>query len=126
MELDLSRRNIYCAAETYYSNYEIIHRTLCKFNESTIFCSTSNRRFYILLRNIANFLDIPIVVSWPSAEYDLDSFLKSCDTMIFFTTETDAESNELMYNIIDDDNSGFDQMIICNDDGAGVYENNTG
>jgi len=126
MELNLSHRNIFCAAETYYSSYEIIHRTLNMFNECTIFCSTSNPKFYILLRNIANFLNIPLVVSWPSVEFDLDSFLEPCGTMIFFTTETDAESNELMYTIIDDENSGFDQIIVCNDNGAGVYENNTG
>ena len=95
------------------------------FNESTIFCSTWNRRFYVLLRNIAQFVDIPMVINHPS-DKDLDSFLKPCDTMMFFTTETDAESNELMYNIIDDEGSEFDQIVVCNDDGVGVYENNTG
>ena len=125
MELDLSHRNVYCAAETHYSDFRIIHRTLEMFNDSEIFCSSSNRRFYVLLRNIAQFVGIPLIVNHPSHS-DLDSFLKPCDTMMFFTTETDAESNELMYNIIDDENSGFDQIIVCSDDGAGVYENSTG
>ena len=57
---------------------------------------------------------------------DLDSFVKPCDTMIFFTNDQDAESNKLMYNIIDDENSGFDQIVVCTDDGVGMYENNTG
>jgi hypothetical protein len=66
-----------------------------------------------------------MIISHPS-DNDLDLFLKPCDTMIFFTDEQDAESNEMMYNIIDDENSGFDQIIVCSDDGAGVYANNTG
>ena len=57
---------------------------------------------------------------------DLDSFVKPCDTMIFFTNDQDAESNKLMYNIIDDEDSEFNQIIVCNNDGVGVYENNTG
>ena len=125
MELDLYRRYVYCAAETHYSNYEIIHTTLNLFDDSTIFCSSWNRTFYTLLRNIAQFVSVPMIISHPS-DNDLDSFLKPCDTMIFFTDKQDAESNEMMYNIIDDENSGFDQIIVCSDDGAGVYANNTG
>ena len=125
MELDLHRRNVYCAAETNYSNYAIIHKTLNMFDESTIFCSSWNRTFYILLRNIAQFVGVSMIINHPSND-DLDSFLKPCDTMIFFTDEQDAESNELMYNIIDDESSEFDQIVVCNDDGVGVYENNTG
>ena len=125
MVLDLYRRNVYCAAETHYSNYVTIHTTLSLFNDSAIFCSSWNRTFYILLRNIAQFVGVPMIISHPS-DTDLDSFLEPCDTMIFFTDEQDAESNKMMYNIIDDENSGFDQIIVCNDDGAGVYENNTG
>ena len=125
MELDLYHRNVYCAAETHYSNYAVIHKTLDMFDESTIFCSSWNRRFYVLLRNIAQFVEVPMTISHPLND-DLDSLVKLCDTMLFFTSEQDAESNELMYNIIDDESSEFDQIIVCNDDGVGVYENNTG
>lgn len=125
MELDLDHRNIYCAAETNYSNYATIHKALDLFNESTIFCSSWNRRFYILLRNIAHFIEVPMIINHP-LNNDLDSFVKPCDTMIFFTNDQDAESNKLMYNIIDDEDSEFNQIIVCNNDGVGVYENNTG
>ena len=124
MDLDLKDRSILCVGETGYNNWQTIHNFLEHCYESTIYCWTWNPSFFILLRNITDFLDIPLVIKHPYFN-DTDDLVHSCDTLAFFSDGKDAETNEMLYTLLEEEDSIYEKIIVCNSDGVGVYEVNT-
>ena len=123
IDLDLKDKSILCIGETGYNNWETIHNFLELCYESTLYCWTWNPSFFISLRNIATFMEIPLVIKHPCF-YDTDDFVKDCDTLAFFSDGKDAETNEMLYTLLDEENSIYEKIVVCNSDGVGVYEDN--
>jgi len=123
MDLDLKDRSILCVGETGYNDWQTIHNFLELCHESTIYCWTWNPSFFILLRNITDFLDIPLVIKHPCFN-DTDDFVHNCDTLAFFSDGKDAETNEMLYTLLEEEDSIYEKIVVCNSDGVGVYEDN--
>ncbi len=125
MDLDLKDKSILCVGETGYNDWETIHKFLENCFDSTIYCWTWNPSFFIRLRNVAGFLGIPLIIKHPCFD-DTDSFVDNCDTLAFFSDGNDAETNEMLYTILEEEDSIYEKIVVCNHDGVGVYEDNTG
>lgn len=124
IDLELKNKSILCVGETGYNDWETIHKFLTNCFESTIYCWTWNPSFFIRLRDVTELLGIPLIIKHPLFS-DTDSFVEECDTLAFFSDGNDAETNELLYNILDEENSSiYEKIIVCNSDGVGVYEDN--
>ncbi len=123
MDLDLKDRSILCIGETGYNDWETIHNFLAYCYESTIYCWTWNPSFFVPLRNITAFMDIPLIIKHPCF-HDTDDFVHGCDTLAFFSNGNDAETNEMLYTLLDEEDSIYEMIVVCNSDGVGVYEDN--
>jgi len=124
MDLDLENKSILCIGETGYNDWETIHKFLVNCFNSTLYCWTHNPSFFIRLRDITDFLGIPLIIKHPSFK-DTDDFVERCDTLAFFSDGKDAETNKLLYTLLDEEDSIYEQIVVCNSDGVGVYEDNT-
>ncbi len=125
MDLDLKDKSILCVGETGYNDWETIHKFLENCFDSKIYCWTWNPSFFIRLRNVAGFLGIPLIIKHPCFD-DTDSFVDNCDTLAFFSDGNDAKTNEMLYTILEEEDSIYEKIVVCNRDGVGVYEDNTG
>ena len=69
------------------------------------------------------FMDIPLIIKHPCFN-DTDNFVNRCDTLAFFSDGKDAETNKMLYTLLDEEDSIYEKIVVCNSDGVGVYEDN--
>jgi hypothetical protein len=125
MDLKLDNRNILCLAESYFNSIPTLRNFFCRLDESsTLFLLPSNKPFFDRMTQMSELHDIDLIIKHPNYT-DIDEFSKLCDTLVVFTNLEDAESSNLIYDIINSKDSHYEQVIICSDEGVEVHENNS-
>ena len=90
----------------------------------SIFILSSNKVFYDRIIQLSDLYNIDLIIKHPNYE-DIDEFSKLCSTLVVFTNSEDAESNDIIYNIINSKDSHYKQVLVCSDEGVEVHENNS-
>lgn len=124
MELNLDEKNILCIAETGFSETSSIYEFLKRAASGTIFTFAHNAPFFNILKKLSTFTSTPLVILYPG-DGEIDEFCGKCDTLAVFTDHKDAESNKMLYTIIDDEDSPYVQILVCGSEGVVVHENSS-
>ena len=125
MDLKLDNRKILCLAESHFNSIPTLRNFFDRLDESsTIFLLPSNKIFYDRMVELSDLYYIDLIIKHPNYE-DIDEYSKLCDTLVVFTNSEDAESSNIIYNIINSKDSHYEQVLVCSDEGVEVHENNS-
>ena len=68
--------------------------------------------------------NIDLIIKHPNYT-DIEAFSQLCDVLAVFTNGKDAESNNIIYNIINSKDSHYERVIVYSDEGVEIHENNS-
>jgi hypothetical protein len=125
MDLELTNRKILCLAESHFNSIATLENFFKLLDESaTLFLLPYNELFFQIMLTLSEMYDIDLIIKHPNYE-DIDEFSKLCDALVVFSNSEDAESNDIIYNIVNSKNNHYEQVIVCSDEGVEVHENNS-
>ncbi len=125
MDLELKNQKILCLAESHFNSIITLQSFFELLDESiTLFLLPYNKLFFEIMLKLAEIYDINIVVKHPNYK-DIDEFSKLCDALAVFSNSEDAESNNIIYNIINSKDSHYERVIVYSDEGVEIHENNS-